>query len=61
MVYATGKFLYLHLPRTGGSAIHKAIQQSTLGAEIVFVTGALGPLRKHSRACDGWLGTTCVL
>ncbi len=52
MVYATGKFLYLHLPRTGGSAIHKAIQQSTLGAEIVFVTSALGPLRKHSRACE---------
>ncbi len=54
MIYAPGRFLFLHVPRTAGTSITAAISKWLVGRHDCHVaTGhTKWPFVRHSRACD---------
>jgi hypothetical protein len=49
MLYAPGRFLFIHIPRTGGNSITKAMAKATVGQQDVLIvtTGKTSACQLH--------------
>lgn len=53
MIYVPNRFLFIHIPRTAGNAITRALGRELLRhSNPVIVTSKIGTFERHSRAID---------
>lgn len=49
MIYAPKRFVFIHIPRTGGNSVTSAVASSCAGKGIDLVIGTLPPIKSYNR------------
>ena len=49
MIYAPKRFVFIHIPRTGGNSVTSAVAASCAGRNIDLVIGTLPPIKSYNR------------